>query len=151
MNVIAQQHNANSGLENPRIFDNTSLADFAISKRAFATPYSYDCTLTLCVVGGGLLSIEFKQDNAVIAIMKGSNLGSIGGYTGWGTVSLSVPIEELLGQTADITVELVVTHKSIAHVQFIRDGHILGDCMTSGIGIGKGTGAGQGMFMSYHA
>lgn len=151
MNLIAQQQFPNPTLDNPNNIDTAKLADFSSPENAVSDLYTYDCTLSLSVISGGMLSLELKQGNTIIAAIKGSDLGAIGGYTGWGTITLRVPIEELLGESVDISVELVVTHNSIASVEISHDGRFVGHSTTSGIGIGKGIGVCKAMMMPNHA
>lgn len=149
MNVFAQQHTIKPGLDNPTVAGNNHLAGGTMSETALASPYSYDCSVAISVIGGGVLIVEFKQDKSVIAMLKGSRLGEIGGYTGWGTAWLNIPVEELIGQPTEVRVELVVTQKSTAQVQFIQAGIVVGGCSTRGVGFGCGLGSGQGEFMPF--
>jgi len=113
---------------------------------ALAPSYTYDCTLNLSVIGGGLLVVEFRHAKVGIAALEGNKVGEIGGYTGWGTAWFNAPIESLIGQSARVSIELVETRNRTVQVQISRAGIVIGGCTTHGIGIGCGSGAGFATF-----
>lgn len=116
------------------------------SDSATAKTYTYDCMVSLASAGGGYLNVDFKKGNKLIAQFQGGYGGGVGGYTGWGTAWFNKPVEELLGQTAGFTVEVVGVLGGTAHVQITNADTFIGNCSTGGVGIGAGIGVGAGTF-----
>jgi hypothetical protein len=115
---------------------------------ASATTYSYDCQVSIASAGGGYLNVDFKKNGSVFAKFQGGFGGGIGGYTGWGKAWFDKPVEELIGQTAGFTVEVVGILGGTAHVQITNASNFIGNCSTGGVGIGAGVGAGAGKFVT---
>ena len=112
-----------------------------------ATTYSYSCMVSIASAGGGFLNVDFKKDGSVFAQFQGGFAGAVGAYTGWGTAWFDTPVEELIGQTAGFTVEVVGVLGGTAHVQITNASNFIGNCSTGGIGIGGGVGVGAGKFV----
>jgi hypothetical protein len=113
-----------------------------------ATTYSYPCTVSLAVGVAGYVVVIFSKNGSPFAKFEGGFAPGFGGYTGWGTAWFNKPVEELIGRTAGVAVEVVGILGGTAHVQ-IADVDFIGNCSTGGIGIGAGAGAGAGKFSSY--
>lgn len=118
------------------------------SAQATAETYSYDCTVSIATAGGGYLNVDFKKDGNVFAKFQGGFGGGVGGYTGWGKAWFSKPVEQLIGQSAGFTVEVVGVLGGTAHVQITNVNNFIGNCSTGGVGIGGGIGVGGGKFVA---
>jgi hypothetical protein len=124
----------------------TAVTQYLKSADVAATTYTYDCVVSLAAAAGGFLNVDFKKDGKLIAQFQGGYGGGVGGYTGWGTAWFNKPVEELIGQTAGFTVEVVGVLGGTAHVQITNVNNFIGNCSTGGIGIGAGIGVGAGSF-----
>ena len=124
------------------------VSKYLVGAGAPATTYTYDCQVSIASVGGGYLNVDFKKNGSVFAKFQGGFGGGIGGYTGWGKAWFDKPVEELIGQTAGFTVEVVGILGGTAHVQITNASNFIGNCSTGGVGIGAGVGAGAGKFVT---
>jgi hypothetical protein len=142
-----QQEIVKRYLENAHVA--STAAATTATARAAATTYSYDCQVSIAAVGGGFLNVDFKKNGSTFAQFSGGFGGGVGGYTGWGTAWFNTPVEDLIGQGAAFTVEVVGVLGGTAHVQITNANSFIGNCSTGGVGIGGGVGAGGGTFKKY--
>src|SRR5262245_55541137 len=133
--------------------ENANAASTAAAPRgtptAAATTYSYDCQVSIPTAGGGFLNVDFKKNGSTFAQFSGGFGGGVGADTGWGTAWFDKPVENLIGQGAAFTVEVVGVLGGTAHVQITNVNNFIGNCSTGGVGIGAGVGVGGGTFKKY--